>query len=281
MKWVKLSTQFYNDPVFDDLTPNAERLFVRGLAFVGAAESEGILTQKQIKRLGILNPNRYVSELVLNQLWVQTETGDYRIRSWDEWQESPSDVEKRRENERLRQQKHRAMSRDKNRDVTPLDKTREEESTTPNGVVHTLNRPGGAEGADDTGAPSPPGQAAPELRLFDTFWQVYPRKVGKAKARTKYAAAVKRAGSEHVVVDGARRLADDPNLPPETRYIPHPTTWLERDGWDDEPLPDRGGRPQSPVQRNLSLVDAARRFDQRDRFDQAALDVGFEMRELG
>lgn len=73
---------------------------------------------------------------------------------------------------------------------------------------------------------------------FDAFWHAYPRKVGKQKARTKFTTAVKRAGDPNLVIAGAQRLADDPNLP-DKQYIPHPTTWLERDGWEDEPLPPR------------------------------------------
>lgn len=282
MKWVKLSTQFYNDPVFDDLTPNAERLFIRCLAFAGATETGGVLTQKQIKRVGILNTARYIPELVLSQLWVQTESGDYRIRSWDDWQETPSDVEKRREGDRLRKQKEREMSRGQNRDVTPLDKTREEESITSNEVIHTINRPDGAECETGTtnpeSAPDPaPKSDGPELLLFDTFWAVYPRKVGKRSAKTKYAAAVKRAGGEHAVIDGARRLANDPNLPSETRFIPHPSTWLSRDGWEDEPLPDRGGK-RSQSSQGMSLIELARGLD--DEAQTLSLD-DYRMMELG
>ncbi|MCJ7859241.1 hypothetical protein [Corynebacterium kalidii] len=68
-----------------------------------------------------------------------------------------------------------------------------------------------------------------------------PRKVGIGKARTAYRSAVKRAGDEQTVIDGMRRFAADPNLPAEKQYIPHPTTWLNRDGWEDEPLPPRPG----------------------------------------
>jgi hypothetical protein len=39
-------------------------------------------------------------------------------------------------------------------------------------------------------------------------------------------------------VDGAIRLAADPNLP-EVAFIPHPSTWLNRGGWDDAPYPPR------------------------------------------
>lgn len=78
---------------------------------------------------------------------------------------------------------------------------------------------------------------------FDEFWSLVPRKVGKDKARTAYAAAVKRAGDEQTVIDGMRRFATDPNLP-EPRFIPHPTTWLSRGGWEDDPLPSRTPSPQ-------------------------------------
>ena len=54
---------------------------------------------------------------------------------------------------------------------------------------------------------------------------------------------MKRAGDEQTVIDGMRRLAADPNLP-EPQFIPHPTTWLERNGWEDDPLPSRTPSPQ-------------------------------------
>lgn len=73
--------------------------------------------------------------------------------------------------------------------------------------------------------------------LFEEFWKTYPRKVGKQKAIAKYKAATNRATPEEII-DGAHRLANDPNLP-EQLFIPHATTWLERNGWEDEPLPVR------------------------------------------
>ena len=54
------------------------------------------------------------------------------------------------------------------------------------------------------------------------------------------------------MLDGAVRLASDPNLP-ETQFIPYPSTWLNREGWNDEPYPDkvRAGAKMSNAQRNL------------------------------
>ena len=101
----------------------------------------------------------------------------------------------------------------------------------------------------------------PTSVAFERFWSAYPRKVGKAKARTAFATACKRANPE-AVIDGAHALAADPNLP-EQQFIPHPTTWLARDGWDDEPLPQRRG--PGPVRRTTDDkvrdgLDLARRL---------------------
>lgn len=83
--------------------------------------------------------------------------------------------------------------------------------------------------------PKPKTKVDPDR--FEEFYAAYPRKMGKQKAVAKFKAAVKRASAQEII-DGAHRLANDPNLPEQT-YIPHPTTWLERNGWEDEALPMR------------------------------------------
>lgn len=76
-----------------------------------------------------------------------------------------------------------------------------------------------------------------EPNRFEEFWTAYPRKVGKQKAVAKYKAAWNRS-TQQEIIDGAHRLANDPNLPEQT-FVPHATTWLERNGWEDEALPMR------------------------------------------
>ncbi len=113
---------------------------------------------------------------------------------------------------------------------------RESRDTPATGAGEQRNR--GTEEQEQTLAhsqASEPARSTPTR--FEEFWQAYPRRVGKQTAKAKYAAAVKRA-SEDDVIDGAHRLASDPNLP-EVTFIPHPATWLARNGWEDEPLPSR------------------------------------------
>lgn len=70
---------------------------------------------------------------------------------------------------------------------------------------------------------------------FEEFWTAFPRRVGKRIAHRAWLKAVERTSVEEVLA-GAQRFATDPNLP-EERFIPHPTTWLNRDGWLDTPMP--------------------------------------------
>jgi hypothetical protein len=85
---------------------------------------------------------------------------------------------------------------------------------------------------------------------FETFWATYPRHEGKRKACTAWQQACRRADPREILA-GARRYADDPNREPA--FTAHPTTWLNRDGWADAPLPQR--RPASQQDRLASAAE--------------------------
>lgn len=69
--------------------------------------------------------------------------------------------------------------------------------------------------------------------VFESFWNVYPRKIGKRTAFKSWLAANKR-GNGAVIYNGAKRLAEQVDAGKDLRYVPHPATWLNRDGWLDE-----------------------------------------------
>jgi hypothetical protein len=89
-----------------------------------------------------------------------------------------------------------------------------------------------------------------KLALFDRFWELYPRKVGKASARKAFENHLDQALA---ILGGVDRLANDKNLPP-TEFIPYPATWLNREGWEDEPYPVREQKPHE----RLAEVPGAR-----------------------
>lgn len=82
-------------------------------------------------------------------------------------------------------------------------------------------------------------QQEQELEAFDHFWSSFPRQVGKPKARSAFKRALRRAPAEDIIL-GAKKYAEDENRDDE--YTAHPTTWLNRDGWNDPALPARKAR---------------------------------------
>jgi len=80
-------------------------------------------------------------------------------------------------------------------------------------------------------------------KYFNEFWEAYPRKVGRGYAEKAFSKAIGANLTEaeaiaEQIVEGCKKLASDPNLP-EPAFIPHPSTWLNREGWLDEPYPEQ------------------------------------------
>lgn len=70
------------------------------------------------------------------------------------------------------------------------------------------------------------------MTTFDVFWASFPRKKDKAAAQRAWTKAVKRADAD-IIVKAAVRYRDDPNR--STEFTKYPATWLNADGWLDEP----------------------------------------------
>lgn len=79
---------------------------------------------------------------------------------------------------------------------------------------------------------------------FAAFWAVYPRKEKRLGARRDYERALGRLGDTEKILAGAVRYRDDPNRDPT--YTKQPSTWLNNDCWDDDPLPGRGAAATKP-----------------------------------
>ena len=76
-------------------------------------------------------------------------------------------------------------------------------------------------------------QNAP-LNDFDTFWALVPRRVGK-KAAERAWRAVERRGESFEAIEGMRAYsAAFAQSGTELKYVPHPSTWLNRRGWEDD-----------------------------------------------
>ena len=65
--------------------------------------------------------------------------------------------------------------------------------------------------------------------MFDVFWNFYPRKVNKAQARKIF---LRKPKSMKHIVYAAKMFAEE-NRSTDLKYIPHPTTWLNQERWND------------------------------------------------
>jgi hypothetical protein len=86
--------------------------------------------------------------------------------------------------------------------------------------------------------------------LFDAFWKAYPRKVGKGAAQKAWAAAVRKADPDRII-EAVERYA----WPDEPSFIPHASTWLNGQRWEDE-LPNMG--PRKPSEEELERMERER-----------------------
>lgn len=84
---------------------------------------------------------------------------------------------------------------------------------------------------------SPDGDLTAVVAAFDSFWLAYPKKVGKAAARTAW---VKAKASSKTLADIESALAwqvkSDQWCKDHGQYIPNPATYLSQHRWQDEPV---------------------------------------------
>ncbi len=103
------------------------------------------------------------------------------------------------------------------------------------------------------------GEAKPDL-FAERFWPAYPRKVGKPKALVAWKNATKRTDPETILA-GLMAWVPYWEAKGEPEFIPHPTTWLNRDGWADTPpapsAPKQGRRGTFTA----GLVELAQQLD--------------------
>lgn len=73
---------------------------------------------------------------------------------------------------------------------------------------------------------------APLGGAFDTFWSVYPKKVGKEAARKAFAKA--KVPADRLISAVEAQKNSEQWRKEGGRYIPNPATWLNQGRWDDE-----------------------------------------------
>ena len=73
------------------------------------------------------------------------------------------------------------------------------------------------------------------VHWFDEFWDMYPRKVNKKKAFDKFVKVCDSQETFDAIMKGLKKyIKCDQWLKDDGQFIPHPTTWLNGEQWNDE-----------------------------------------------
>jgi hypothetical protein len=176
------------------------------------------------------------SQVVEGRRIVLSENGrGYRVVNYVTYRQIKTNDEKRAYMREYMQRRRKGL---KANDVTPC-------KTLLSDVTHS-EAEGESEGEADTTLPPSPPQAAKRTRkvvprlecpAFREFWTAYPNKKAIANAE---AAWVKHdcAGMVPQILATIRKLKTSPQWVKDGgSFIPHPATWLNARGWEDELLP--------------------------------------------
>lgn len=98
---------------------------------------------------------------------------------------------------------------------------------------------GSALGSAHIPNPTQPNQSKDQntsspAAAFDAFWRAYPRKVGKDSAQRSFDRAITKATVQQIMTGLQRYATKCVSDKTETKFIVHPTTWLNQGRWDDD-----------------------------------------------
>jgi uncharacterized protein YdaU (DUF1376 family) len=122
-------------------------------------------------------------------------------------------------------------------------------------------------------APDGSGKRLSEHPDFEEWYRQYPLKKDRQDAAKLYAAARKKGASREDLMAGAMRYAAECAAKgTEKNFIRHPSTWLRKGSWHNEPdllTPNNGNQ-------NVHKLDLARTYQQQPDIRRSALvDDGF------
>lgn len=252
MPWFRIDDSFESHPKVKALSPT-HRLKVIGLwtlagAWCARHLTDGFVPNYMLAEL--LGSKREANALVEVGLWMPTD-GGFTFKDWHDFQPTRSKVLEDRDAAKSRMQAARERKRGQSSENVRANESERQRDRSPD--VRSTQRSLTPTRPDPT-RPDPEKhlRAAAADRAtepdFEQFWELYPRKVAKPRARTAYIAARKRATADTILAGLRAHLPA--LLANEPRFQPYPATWLNGDRFAD-PAP---AAPMSRVQSHMALA---------------------------
>ena len=114
---------------------------------------------------------------------------------------------------------------------------------------------------------------------FDSWWETYPRKVGKGDAKKAFVKARKKVDQQTIIIGTQNLIQEIAKHGTELKFIKHPTKWLNGQCWSDEPTPANrasanGSKPQGSLTSAIGNVLSRLQDDPGLRIDgDGAIDI--------
>lgn len=253
MTWFKVDDSFYDHPKLEGVSMAARGLWITAGSYSANKLTDGYVTTLVLKRFTKRAAN-LSAELIEAGLWSATDDG-ICFHDWCDYQPTRNAVtsERLRTKERQkawRERKRNGVTNASDNGVTNASQRRVTNTARGDGAPTRpdpyKNPPTPRAHPNDSPTRLTPG-AKDDDPSFTSFWQAYPRKVGRPTALTAWNEAI--ATTEpHVILDGL--TANLPTLSrAETQFQPHPATWLRNQRWTDQP-PDKSDDPWAHLPTN-------------------------------
>jgi hypothetical protein len=217
--FVKISHNIVENPKIVTLSCEARWAYLESIVYAARNFTDGLIDRRILHQRW---SDSVIKELTTNDenpSWIMLDNGDVQIYAFCDWQMT---AEKRKE---IQEKKRNAGIKS--------GEARRQTNKTRTGVQQVFEQNANKKELElevEQEKIKPLAIASP---LFDEFWQLWPRREGKANAVKAWQKATKKI-TESDLLEKARAYVTSPTLP-QAQFVPHAATWLNGERYNDEP----------------------------------------------
>jgi hypothetical protein len=267
--YAPLSATYFRDDAILAAGEQAELLFVRCLAFLADAASDGYITDRQMRAvvgMGMRNIQGRIDTLVEVGLITRVVGDDfvqssgrshvgfvssscrldaYLVRGWLKWNKTTDEIGKHLKQDRERKSASKVANSARNEGVVPPG-------------IQTDSSPQYTSIQVNTNQVNT--QKLKELgTLFDDAYSHWPKRVKRDEAFEKFKVVVK-VESSRDIADAIIRFGDAYSATTAKQFVPALGVWLNQKRWSDElPTSPEAERKLTATDRNMSYVEQLQR----------------------
>ena len=250
--YAPLSATYYRDDAILEVGEEAELLFVRCLAFLADAASDGFITERQMTIVVAMGLERVADRIdaLLSVGLIERIDGGFIVRSWLKWNRSTDEIGKHLKRDRERKSRDRKTESSTVPDGIRVDSVPQVTTNQVNTIQSTKDLPSKAEHEKSDELPVD----ILEVDYFTEVWDHWPKKDDKKGATARWPNAVRESKlSERALTDIAIAHGDAYRAHRSKQFTPAFVVWLNKGRWANE-LPQPEERSRTRGEENVAFV---------------------------